>query len=171
MNGVMMMKNTATVKNMQFAETSTVFERYADMVYRLCFVRTKSKYDADDILQEVFLRYMKVWQTMESEEHIKATLIKITINCSNSLMSSYWFKKTEPLSDSLPAKESISDSGTLAAVLKLPIKYRTAIHLHYYMGYSVEEIANITSSKPATVKTWLSRGRERLKLILGTEDL
>ncbi len=165
------MKKTAIIENKQFASPEAVFERYADMVYRLGFVRTKSKYDADDILQEVFLRYMKVWQKMESEEHIKAMLIRITVNCSNSWFTSYWVKKTDPLSDNLSALGEISDGGTLAAVFKLPVKYRTVIHLHYYMGYSVEEIASITSAKPSTVKTRLSRGRERLKFLLETEDL
>lgn len=164
------MKNTVDEKNNDFAKPEEVFERYADMVYRLGFVRTKSRYDADDILQEVFLRYMKVWQNMQSPDHIKATLLKITVNCSNNLLTSSWFKKIDPLSDTLRAAD-IPDDSTLAAVLKLPVKYRTAIHLHYYMGHSVEEIAKITSAKPATVKTWLSRGREKLKTTLEMEDL
>lgn len=164
------MKNTVDEKNNDFAKPEEVFERYADMVYRLSFVRTKNRYDADDILQEVFLRYMKVWQNMQSQDHIKATLLRITVNCSNNLLTSFRFKMTDPLSDTLKAAD-IPDGSTLAAVLKLPVKYRTAIHLHYYIGYSVEEIANITSSKPATVKTWLSRGREKLKTTLETEDL
>ena len=164
------MKNTVDEISNYFAKPEEAFERYADMVYRLGFVRTKNRYDADDILQEVFLRYIKVWQNMQSQDHIKATLLRITVNCSNNLLTSSWFKKTDPLSDTLKAAD-IPDDSTLAAVLKLPVKYRTAIHLHYYMGYSVEEIADITSSKPATVKTWLSRGREKLKTTLETEDL
>ncbi len=169
MNGVKMMKKTVNFEIKSFAEPSAAFERYADMVYRLAFVRTKSKFDADDILQEVFLRYMKIWQKMESDEHIKAMLIKITVNCSNSLLSSAWFKKTESLSENLKAAD-ISDGSTLIEVLKLPLKYRTVIHLHYYMGYSVEEIAKITGSNPSTVKTHLSRSREKLKISLKKED-
>lgn len=151
------------------ATPSAVFERYADTVYRLAFVRTKNKYDADDILQEVFLRYMKVWQKMQSEEHIKSMLIRITLNCSNSLMTSYWFKKTEPLNDNYTVAEK-PYGDALNEVLKLPIKYRTVIHLHYYMGYSINEIAHIIGSNSSTVKTRLSRGRERLKNILMEDD-
>ena len=165
------MEKAVTNERKLFAEPKAVFERYSDMVYRLAFVRTKNRYDADDILQEVFLRYMKVWQNMDSEEHIEAMLIRITVNCSNSFLTSYWFKKTEPLKDTLPSAEGGTDCGTLSEVLKLPIKYRTVIHLHYYVGYSVEEIANITSTKPSTVKTQLFRGREKLKNALETEDL
>ncbi len=163
------MKNTT--ENNQLAAPNAVFERYADMVYRLAFVRTKNKYDADDVLQEVFLRYLKVWQNMQSEEHIKAMLIRITVNCSNSLLTSSWFKRTDQLNDTIPSKQETSDSNVLAEVLRLPVKYRTVIHLHYYMGYSVEEIANIIESNSSTVKTRLSRGREKLKAALGTEDL
>ena len=125
------------------------FNRYSDMVYRLAFARVKNKYDADDILQEVFLRFIKVKENVNNDEHAKALLIRITINCSKSLLSSSWFKRTEPLSENL----SVSDPGfdTLDAVLRLPQKYRTVIHLHYYMGYSVEEIAAILKSKPSTV--------------------
>ncbi len=165
------MKQAVIPQEKDFATPEAVFERYADMVYRLGFVRTKSKFDADDILQEVFLRYMKVWKNMESEQHIKAMLIRITINCSNSLLTSAWFKRTEQLKDNISQIDSVSDGSTVAAVLKLPNKYRTVIHLHYYMGYSVEEIAKITSSKPATVKTQLLRGREKLKILLETEEL
>lgn len=165
------MNKAVDPKNNQFASPEAVFERYADMVYRLGFVRTKSKSDADDVLQEVFLRYMRVWQDMESEEHIKAMLLKITVNCSNNLLSSYWFKKTEPLNENLTVKDEVSASDTLYHVLSLPVKYRTVIHLHYYMGYSVEEIARILKTNPSTVKTRLSRGKERLKILLRTEDL
>ncbi len=164
------MKNAVATEKSDFALPEAVFERYADVVYRLAFVRTENKYDAEDILQEVFLRYMKVWGKMESEEHIKAMLIRITLNCTGSLLTSAWFKRTEALSDTLPSVREEKDYDTLGEVLKLPIKYRTVIHLHYYMGYSVEEIARILNSNPNTVKTRLFRGREKLKNILKADD-
>lgn len=154
-----------------FAIPEAVFRKYADTVYRLAFVRTGSKNDSDDILQEVFLRYMKVWGKMESEEHIKATLIRITVNCSNSLLSSAWFKKTDPLDENISVTDDNTAENALCEVLKLPVKYRTVIHLHYYMGYSVAEIAGITKTNPSTVKTRLARARGQLKKTLEAEDL
>ena len=154
-----------------FASPEAAFEKYADTVYRLAFVRTKSRHDSDDVLQEVFLRYMRVWQNMQSEEHVKATLIRITVNCSNSLLTSAWFKKTQPLDENIPAAEGYSDQNALSEVLKLPVKYRTVIHLYYYMGYSVAEIAELTKSNPSTVKTRLSRARGQLKKTIKAEDL
>lgn len=165
------MKSTVFIKQQEFASPEKAFKMYADTVYRLAFVRTKSRSDSDDILQEVFLRYMKVWQKMQSEEHVKAMLLRITVNCSNSFKTSFWNKKTEPLSDSLEATENTNDTNVLDEVLKLPIKYRTVIHLHYYCGYSVNEIAEINGTNPSTVKTQLKRGREMLKKTIKAEDL
>lgn len=165
------MDNGVETKNLSFASPETAFEKYADTIYRLAFVRTKSKYDSDDILQEVFVRYIKVWQDMQSEEHVKAMLIRIAINCSNSLMTSCWFKKTESISNEIACENGMPEIDTLAAVLKLPLKYRTVIHLYYYCGYSVDEIAEISKSNPSTVKTHLSRARQTLKKTLKADDL
>ena len=145
------------------------FEKYSDMVYRLAFARVKNKSDADDVLQEVFLRFIKHKDKVENDEHLKALLIRITINCSKTLLTSSWFKRTEPLNENLSAQDEYSD--TLDAVLRLPQKYRTVIHMHYYMGYSVEEIAKILKSKPSTVKSWLHRARQKLKIDLKGDEV
>ncbi len=165
------MNLTAEILNNDFASPENAFNKYADMVYRLSFVRTKNKSDSEDILQEVFLRYMKVWNKMESEEHIKAMLIRITVNCSNSLSTSCWFKKTVGLDENIAVFDNYNESNVLKEVLSLPQKYRTAIHLHYYCDYSVEDIAKILKSNPSTVKTHLSRGRALLKTKLKELDL
>lgn len=145
------------------------FKKYSDMVYRLAVARVKNKYDADDILQEVFLRFIKCKEKIESEEHAKAMLIRITINCSKSMLSSSWFKKTTPLDENIGV--SIPERDTFDAVMRLPQKYRTIIHMHYYMGYSVEEIAKILNSKPSTVKSWLYRARQKLKITLKGDEV
>ncbi len=165
------MKRTVETENCNFANPQRAFETYADLVYRLAFVRTKNISDSEDILQEVFLRYMKVWENMQSENHVKAMLIRITVNCSNSLKTSAWFKKTEPLDENIAYTDSPNESNVLTEVLKLPLKYRTAVHLYYYQGFSVNEIAEILKINPSTVKTHLSRGREMLRKTLKEEDL
>ena len=137
------------------------FNKYSDMVYRLAFARVKNQYDADDILQEVFLRFIKSKDKVNNEEHAKALLIRITINCSKSMLTSSWFKKTEALSENLSV--SMPENDTLEAVLRLPQKYRTVIHLHYYCGFSIEEIGKILDHNPSTVKSQLHRARMNLK--------
>lgn len=168
------MENEKLLNSKQFALPENAFNAYANMVYRLAFVRTKNKSDSDDILQEVFLRYLKVWKKMQSEEHVKAMLLRITVNCSNSFKSSAWYKRTEPLDENLADEQNnFTVSDTLNQVLQLPLKYRTAIHLHYYCGYTVEEIAKLQKSNPSTVKTHLRRARAILRLTsdeLGTPD-
>ena len=155
---------------MEYKISSTeAFKTHSDMVYRLAVARVKNKYDADDILQEVFLRFIKCKNKIENEEHLKALLIRITINCSKSLFTSSWFKRTEALSENLSVTDEFSD--TLDAVLRLPQKYRTVIHMHYYMGYSVDEIADILKSKPSTVKSRLHRARQKLKIDLEGEEV
>ncbi len=145
------------------------FKKHSDMVYRLAFARVKNKYDADDILQEVFLRFIKHKDKVENDEHLKALLIRITINCSKSMLTSSWFKKTSPLDENLSV--SMPERDTLDAVMRLPQKYRTVIHMHYYMGYSVDEIARILKSKPSTVKSQLHRARQKLKSDLEGEKV
>ena len=145
------------------------FKKHSDMVYRLAFARVKNKYDADDVLQEVFLRLIKCKDQIQNDQHLKALLIRITINCSKSMLGSSWFKRTEPLSENLSVSDEYSD--TLDAVLRLPVKYRTVIHLHYYMGYSVDEIAGILKSNPSTVKSQLHRARKLLKIDLEGEKV
>ena len=138
------------------------FEKFSDMVYRLAFARVKNKFDADDILQEVFLRYIKAADGVENEEHAKFLLIRITINCSKSHFLSVRRRKTQPLDENYPCYMPVGD--TLDAVLRLPLKYRTVVHLHYYCGYSVNEISEILSVKPSTIKSQLFRAREKLKI-------
>ena len=106
-------------------------EKYFDMVYRLAMARTKDKTIAEDVCQDVFLRFLKSDKIFESEEHIKAWLIKVTVNCSKGVFTSSWFKKTVPLSQELtftnPEMSDLFDQ-----VKKLPKKYSTVIHLFYY---------------------------------------
>jgi len=114
---------------------------------------------------------MKVWTKMVSEEHVKAMLLRITINCSNSFKTSSWLKRMEPLTEDIAATNVFPETNALDEVLKLPLKYRTVIHLYYYSGYSVDEIAEILETNSSTIKTRLSRGREILKNTLKADDL
>ena len=139
-----------------------LFEAYADMVYRLAFLRTKSGSDADDIVQEVFLRAMRAKPTWNSPEHQKAWFLKVTINCSKSLLTSAWRRYTAPENENL-LTEMQTDTEVYPYVLALPMKYRTVVHLYYYEGYQVSEIAKITKTAENTVKSHLFRARDMLR--------
>lgn len=139
-----------------------IIKKYIDMVYRLALSRTKSRTHADDVVQEVFLRYISAERKFESDEHIKAWLIRVTINCSNSIFESSWFKKTVPLTEEI-VFDTPEKGEVYYAVLELPRKYRTVIHLFYYEDMPISEIAKCTGEKISTVKSQLHRGRKMLR--------
>lgn len=144
---------------------------YFDMVYRLAYSQTKDKEHAEDVTQEVFLRFIKNEKPFESKEHIKAWLIRVTVNCSKSVFTASWYKKTVPLTEDIPF-ETKEQSDLYSVVSELPQKYRTVIHLFYYEDLSVAQIARYLNSNESTVKSHLHRGRELLKSKLkgGYED-
>ena len=139
-----------------------LFERYGDMIYRLAFVRTKNKADAEDIVQSVFLKYLSNAPKFNSQEHQKAWLLKVTVNTSNSLLSSTYNKRRADESE-MYLKEIENETDVLSYVLELPLKYREAVHLHYMEGYSIKEIAEIMQAKESTVKSYLFRARDMLR--------
>ncbi len=141
---------------------SQIIEKYFDMIYHLALTQVKNRENAEDIVQDVFLKYIQSNKDFESEEHIKAWLIRVTVNCSKSLFTSSWFKKTIPLEDEFVFNTE-EKSDVFYAVLELPLKYRAVIHLFYYEDMSIAEISDILKVKPATVKSQLSRGREMLR--------
>ena len=133
-----------------------------DMVYRLALSQTKSIANAEDVMQEVFLRFVENRRKLKSSEHIKAWLIRVTINCSKSVFTSSWFRKTVPLDEEI-AFDTPEKSEVYYAVQSLPSKYRAVIHLFYYENMSVKEIADCLGMKESTVKSHLFRGRELLR--------
>lgn len=149
--------------------TEKVIRFYSDMVYRLAFARTGTKQDADDVFQEVFLRYVKNKPMFADEEHRKAWLIRVTINCSNNFWSSLWNRKTQGLTEKIlfETKETIS---LYTELQHLPPKYREVVHLFYYEDMSLEEISLALNRKNATVRTQLTRARAILKKYMKEED-
>ena len=152
--------NTETKRTV--VSSDEIIKKYIDMVYRLALSRTKSATHADDVVQEVFLRYINADKEFENDEHIKSWLIRVTINCSNSIFESSWFKKTAPLDEEI-AFDTPEKSEVYYAVMELPKKYRTVIHLFYYEDMSIAEIAKCLGEKISTVKSQLHRGRVMLR--------
>lgn len=148
-------------------ELGALYEAYADMIYRLALVRTRNRTDAEDVLQDVFFRCLRRQPEFRDEEHQKAWLITAAIRSSNSLLGRADRRHgagAEPLE--VLSTEDDTDSTVYDAVMGLPEKYRTAVHLFYYEGYSVEEIGRMTDTKPSTVKSHLHRAREALRQVL-----
>ena len=157
------MKNTPNDK----LSAEYFVKKYADMVYRIALLQTKNKSDADDVFQEVFLRLVKYIDTIESEEHGKRWLIRVTINRAKTHFTSAWYRHTllrETNEEESYELEFNEDKEIIyQAVKELPEKYRTVIHLFYYEELSIVEIAEILNKNTNTIKSQLSRGRELLK--------
>ncbi|MCL2838544.1 MAG: sigma-70 family RNA polymerase sigma factor [Oscillospiraceae bacterium] len=140
-----------------------IVDRYADMVYRIAFTQTKNQADADDIFQEVFLKLCKSAVSFETDEHIKAWLIRVTINASRKFFGSGWNKKTVAFPEDLVYEEKDQYTEIIPIVQSLPSKYRTVIHLFYFEDMPIAEIAKILNLKATTIKSQLSRGRGIIK--------
>ena len=152
-------------------QRTQVVNRWGDMVYRLALARTASVPDAEDVFQEVFLRYFRHEERFHSDEHRKAWLIRCTVNRCKSLLASPWRKRTVPLETAEEMGVEDDYREVYSAVLSLPEKYRTVIHLHYFEGLSVAEMAAALQSTEGTVKSRLSRGRALLRDMLEEVEL
>ncbi|MGN1411944.1 MAG: RNA polymerase sigma factor [Oscillospiraceae bacterium] len=158
----------------------SIIKKYGDTVYKIAFSMTKNKSDADDIFQEVFLKYLRYSNEYEfdNEEHLKRWLIKVCVNCGKDMLSSSWNKNisTDDDENYIEIKDdfNMEDNSTISVDLKnalnqLPPKYRTVIYLFYFEQLSTKEIAKAIGSNSALVRVYLSRARKILKEILGGE--
>ena len=145
--------------------------RWGDMVYRLALARTASVPDAEDVFQEVFLRFFRHEDELDTDEHRKAWLIRCTVNRCKSLLASPWRRRTVPLETAAEVGVEDDYRDVYSAVLSLPAKYRAAIHLHYFEGLSVAEMAQALGVPEGTVKSQLSRGRTLLRDMLKEVEL
>lgn len=146
-------------------DTEAAVRTYADMVYRLACLNTNNKETAEDVFQTVFLKLVSHQESIISEEHLKAWLIRVTINQCKSVATTAWNRKRASYEDAMLMEEPEEQedfSDVYEAVRELPDKYRDVIHLLYYEQLTVKDIAGILDTKEATVKTWLSRGRKLL---------
>jgi len=145
----------------------SLIEKYSSAVYRLALSFLGSRHDAEDIMQEVFLRYLRKPRSFSSAEHEKAWLIRVAINCCKSFSASAWNRKIVPIEDynHLPAPENADNSNisVYEAVLALPPKQRLCVHLYYYEELSIREISKSTGIPESTVKSHLFRARTSLE--------
>ena len=157
------------ITNQQY---TCLVKKYIDTVFRIALSHTKSVPDAEDITQDVFLALLKEKNPFDSEEHIRAWLIRVTVNQCKKWHRSPWRKHIsfEEYVAALPDATS-HDKDILRAVMALPRKYRVPIYLYYYEEYSTQEIADLLKIPKGTVCVQLDRGRELLKLsFLESED-
>lgn len=140
---------------------------YSRMLLRLAMTRLPSSADAEDVVQEVFLKLLTARPQFRDAEHEKAWLIRATLHRACDMARSAE-RRNLPLeaAEAVPGGELPEPSPILSAVRALPAKYSAVIHLYYYEGYSIKEISQLLRLPVPTVGTRLSRGRERLRELL-----
>lgn len=143
-------------------EIENVIEKYSDMVYRIALTRCGTIENAEDIYQDVFIKFSEKMPVFKNEEHEKAWFIRITLNLSKNLKLSAWNKKVINLDENIEFQTK-EETDVFSVVCELPTNYKTVIYLMYYEGYKVKEIAKIMRKQEGTIKTWLYRAREILK--------
>ncbi len=146
------------------------FSQFTDTVYRVAVHNSARTADAEDITQSVFVKLLESEKAFRGTEHLKAWLIRVTINlCRDELRKNANIVLCEA---PLPKNAAEKEDSVIEAVRALPENYRNTVYLHYYEGYSAKEIGKILDAKPNTVLSWLSRGRAMLKkeMIGGFDD-
>lgn len=159
--------------------TNEIIDKYADMVYRIAVNEMGSREEAQDIFQEVFLRLVRCRDRIRDEAHLKAWLIRVTINCARKQQGSFWKRKVSFLEEkaertdeeAMRSYESAenADSPVRQALQELPAIYRNVVYLFYYEEMSIAQIGRLLGEKESTVKSRLFRAREMLQIKLKGE--
>ena len=141
--------------------------KYSATVFRCAYSYVNNRSDAEDIMQEVFLKYLVKKPVFNDETHEKAWFLRVTINMCKSYLRSSWMKKREEMSDDMSDKISVdSDPELWELVKQLPEKYRVVVELHFVEGYTIKEISMILKKNPSTIGTWLERGKKQLRKVM-----
>ena len=146
-------------------------ERWGNSLYRAAFAICRNPQDAEDVVQETLLAYFRSDKQFESDEHIRAWLIRVAVNKARNATICFWRRNRRSLEDYMDALafEDEGDRDLMDAVLRLPERYRIVIHLFYYEDYSIREIAELLDLGEGAVKSRLSRGRRQLRRTLTEE--
>ncbi len=154
-------------------EVVSIINEYSNMVMKLAYVYTKERATAEDITQEVFIKYMQEGKSFLSSEHVKAWLIRVTINECKKHIRSFWKSRTDLYGfeemDRFKELETIGEQSNevlMNAILKLPSRYNIEIHLYYYEDMSVKEIAAMLNKNENTIMSDIHRARKLIKKYL-----
>lgn len=142
-----------------------LFEKYQDNLYIIAFNVCKNAEDAKDVVQDTFIQYYSAKKEFDSEQHIRAWLIRVAINKAKNMNTAFWRKNRMSLEEYMENLEFETEESEelFETVMRLPEKYRIVIHLFYYEEYNIHEIADILKLSESNVKVRLSRGRLLLK--------
>lgn len=148
---------------------SDLLDKYGDMVLRIAYTYLKNRADAEDIVQDVFLRIIDKKPSFKDENHEKSWLIRATINMCKNKVNMFWNKNKcsiDDVQEFAVSDKYNTDTSVFQAVMALGEKYRVVVYMYYYEGYSTPEIANVIGKNETTIRSLLHRARNKLKDML-----
>ena len=156
---------------MSDAEYNRIVNQYADTIYRVALSYSKSRFDAEDVVQNTFVKLLVKEVSFQDENYLRRWLIRVAVNACKDIHKSFWRKNVDSMDEisSEPVFMEEEKSDLYYAVMELPLKYRVVVHLFYYEGYSTSEIASILKIPEKTVSTRLFRAKAKLKDYLKEE--
>lgn len=154
---------------MESNRLETLLFQYENTLYRAALAILGDAHEAEDAVQDAFLRCLEKEPDFESPAHEKAWLLRVTVNGCKSRLRSLWRRRTAPLLDTYPAAGP-EEQSLMETIGKLPAKDRTVLHLYYYEGYQTAEIAEMTGWREGTVRSRLTRARAKLGALLKGEE-
>lgn len=143
-----------------------ILDIYGSSILRFAYSYLHNMSDAEEVLQDTLVQFLKTAPAFASDKHEKAWLLRVAGNLSKNRLAYNKVRAADELNEELAAENREDLSFVWEAVKSLPDDLRETIHLFYYEGYSTKEIATILQKNEATVRTHLRRGRARLKEIL-----
>lgn len=147
-------------------QCKSLLSAYGSNVLRLAYSYLHNMSDAEDVLQDTLIQFIKIHPKFESIEHEKAWFLRVAINISKNRIIYNKIRKTDELSEVLAASQTEDLSFVWDAVKQLPLKYSEVIHLYYHEGYTTAEVASILAKKESTIRSLLQRARIKLKYVL-----
>lgn len=148
-------------------EFKATMGRHRDAVFRIAYTYMRDAAGADDVTQGVFVKLLRADHSFEGDEHLRNWLVRVTINTCKSLFRRPWRRMEDIESYAATLSVPTQEHGDVfVAVMRLPEKYRVSLVLHYYGGFSTDEIARLLKVPGPTVRTRMARARARLKAML-----
>lgn len=147
-------------------QAGRLMESYGNSVLRLAYSYLHNMSDAEDVLQDTLIQFLRIQPQFETTEHEKAWFLRVAINISKNKITYNKIRKTDELSETLAVAETEDLAFVWDAVKQLPARYSEVVHLYYHEGYSTAQIASLLSKNNATVRSLLKRARMKLKDVL-----
>ena len=154
------------VRVKSFRSAAELLDAYGDLLLRYAYSYLHNMADAEEVLQDTLVQFLKTAPVFLNKAHEKAWLLRVAANLSKNRLSYNKLRQTDELNEELTAEGREDLSFVWDAVRQLPVQYREAVHLFYYEGLSTRQIASVLDRSEATIRSDLHRGREQLKRIL-----